>query len=311
MRRFLIKVISIVLVSLLLMWGLDWVITNNLHHSQADMLVGMNDVYFDSTYYDVVIMGSSRGWVQYDPRIMDDILEKNCYNLSVNGRGAISQIIKYQIYEKRHGCPRLIIQNIDCLLLSEDNRFEREQYLPYFFDKELFDMIKKREGFSVLDRLIPLIRYAGYEQMIKEGLGLPNKMIKSGVIKGYRPTYSAWDGRKLEATKEVGFGLDPLPVSVFKQFLGDCREKGIKVVFVYAPFYIGARHKMSAKNERAMFDFFEQLAKEYDLPILSWWDAPISEETDFFYNATHLNAKGAGIFTTELSYCLDTLGIVY
>ena len=310
MRRFLIKT-SVLLVLLLgVMYLLDRWITQNLHHSNADMLIGMNDVYFDSTCYDVVVMGSSRGWVQYDPRVLDSVLNINCYNLSVNGRGIISQIIKYRIYERRHGCPKMIIQNIDCFLLAEDNGFEREQYLPYFFDKELFNMIKKREGFSSFDRIVPLIRYAGYEQMIKEGLRLPNKLLKTGVIKGYRPTCAAWNGQKLKAIKEVGFGMDPVAVSVFEQFLGECREKGVKVIFVYAPFYSGARLKMSIENQRAMIDSFEQIAWKNNVPVFSWWDAPISEDTTFFYNATHLNANGAALFTNELAHCLDTSGLL-
>lgn len=310
MRRFVINA-SVVLVLLLgVMYLLDRWITQNLHHSNADMLVGMNDVYFDSTCYDVVIMGSSRGWVQYDPLVLDSVLNINSYNLSVNGRGIISQIIKYRIYERRHGCPQIIIQNVDCFLLAEDNGFEREQYLPYLFDKELFNMIKMREGFSSFDRIVPLIRYAGYEQMIKEGLGLHSKLFKSGVIKGYRPTYAAWSGQKLKAIKEVGLGMDPVAVSVFEEFLGECREKGVKVVFVYAPFYSGARLKMSTENQRAMFDSFERIAQKNNVSIFSWWDAPMSEDTSFFYNATHLNADGAALFTNELAHCLDTSGLL-
>ena len=310
MRRFLIKAITVFIILFFLMCGLDTMITHRLHHSKASVFVGMNDVFFDSTHYDLLVMGSSRGLVQYDTRILDAVLNKNCYNLSINGRGVISQIIKYQAYEKRHGRPELIIQNIDCFLLDEDNGFEREQYLPYLFDKELFDMIKKRESLTVFDRIIPLIRYAGYEQLIKEGLGLPNKMEKREVFKGFIPHYSSWDGRKLDATDEVGFGFNPLAVSTFKSFLSECNEKGIKVLFVYAPFFSGARHKMSVENQKAMFDSFDCIAKDYRIPILSWWDCPISEDTTYFYNATHLNADGAALFTNKLAHCLDTIGLL-
>lgn len=309
MRSFLAKTAVIFIVVISLMLCLDAFITHRLHHSRASMLVGMNDVFFDSTNYDVVIMGSSRALVQYDTRILDTILNKNCYNLGIDGRGMISQIIKYIAYEKRHGRPKVIIHNIDCFLLDEDNGYEREQYLPYLFDKELFDAIYKREDFTIFDSIIPLIRYAGYEQMIREGLGLSNKMDKSGMYKGYRPNYSIWDGRMLEATVEVGFGCDPVVVSAFKRFLIDCRGKGIKLVFVYAPFFSGARCKMSDEKQKAMFDSFDRIAEEYQIPLLSWWDCPISEDTAYFYNATHLNADGAKLFTQELALSLDSMNL--
>ena len=310
MRRFIIKTATVFIVVFSLMWCLDALITHRLHHSKASVFVGMNDVFFDSTHYDLVVMGSSRGLVQYDIRVLDTVLNKNCYNLSINGRGVISQIIKYRVYEKRHGKPKLIIQNIDNFLLEEDNGFEREQYLPFLFDKELFDMIKKRENFTAFDRIIPLIRYAGYEQVIKEGLGLPNSMDKKEMYKGYRPDSSSWDGQKLAAIDEVGFGYNPIAVSTLKSFLSEFCDKGIKVLFVYAPFYSGARHKISVENQKAMFDSFDRIAKEYKIPILSWWDCPISEDTLYFYNATHLNAEGAALFTNEFSHCLDTIGLL-
>ena len=309
MKKFLIKSSIIVVILLAVMFVMDRLITYNLHHSDANMLKGMNDIFFDSTHYDVVVMGSSRGLVQYDTRVLDTILNKNCYNLSVNGRGIISQVIKYRCFEKQHGRPEIIIQNIDCFLLEEDNGFEKEQYISFFFDEDLFEMVKSRENFSDVERYIPLIRYAGYVQMIKEGLGMKNKMIKTEMYKGYEPRYQIWDGKKLSLIDEVGFGYNPVAVTEFKHFLKECNEKGIKVVFVYSPLYSEARRKMSDESNKFMLESFECLAKDFHIPILSWWDCPISEDTAFFYNATHLNASGAAIFTYELAHCLDTIGL--
>lgn len=311
MKRFLINASVVFVVLFGVMILLDVWITHNLHHSKANVFQGMNDVFFDSTHYDVVVMGSSRGLVQYDTRILDTVFNKNCYNLSVNGRGVISQIIKYRVYEKRHGKPKVILQNIDNFLLEEDNGFEREQYLPYLFDKELFDMIKERESLTFFDRLLPLVRYAGYEQMIKEGLGMKNKLIKTKMFNGYWPRYENWDGHMLNTIEEVGFSYNPVAVTAFKHFLSECNEKGIKVVFVYSPLYSGARCKMSDETKKVMFESFDQMAREFQIPILSWWDCSISEDTAYFYNATHLNADGAAHFTNELAHCMDKIGLLY
>ena len=171
-------------------------------------------------------------------------------------------------------------------------------------------MIKKREDFSEAERYIPLIRYAGYEQVIKEGMGLSNKLPKLKIYHGFFPCPASWDGTKLERTKEVGFSKDPEPVAEFRKYLRACNDKGIRVLFVYAPFFSGAQEKMSDSTFREMKNTFEDLGKEYDIPILSWWDSPISDDTNYFYNATHLNAYGAELFTFELARCLDSLGIV-
>ena len=260
MKRFLINTFVVFVALFGVMSLLDAWITYNLHHSKANVFQGMNDVFFDSTYYDLVIMGSSRGLFQYDTRVLDSVLNIQSYNAGINGRGIISQIIKYRMYEKRHGTPKVIVQNIDCFLLAEDNGFEREQYLPYFFDKELFEMIKQRE----------------------EGLGLSNKLPESKTYHGYSPSFASWDGTKLERTKEVGFSKDPEPVAEFRNYLRECRDKGIKVVFVYAPFFSGAQEKMSDNTLKDMKNLFEKLGEEYNVPILSWWESPICCDTNFF-----------------------------
>ena len=310
MKKFLIKSIIVFAIILMGMYSLDIVITNNLHQSKATMVRGMNEAFFDSTNYDVVVMGSSRGLVQYDTRVLDSILHVNSYNASVDGRGIISQIIKYRVFEKRHGKPKMIIQNIDCFLLGVDNGFEREQYLPYFFDKELFEMIKEREGFSKVERLVPLIRYSGYEQMIREGLRIPNKMPKSEMYKGYRPGFGSWNGKEFGNVGKIGFTNHPNANSLFNEYLKECRSKGVVIVFVYAPLYSGAQQKITEEGLQEMYityNFFSQL---YDIPILSWWDSPICSDTANFYNATHLNARAAERFSIELAQAIDSLGII-
>ncbi len=310
MKKFLIKSIIVFVIILMGMYSLDIVITNNLHQSKATMIRGMNEAFFDSTNYDVVVVGSSRGLVQYDTRVLDSILHVNSYNASVDGRGIISQIIKYRVFEKRHGKPKMIIQNIDCFLLGVDNGYEREQYLPYFFDKELFEMIKERENFSEAERVVPLIRYSGYEQMIREGLGIPNKMRKSEMYKGYRPDFGHWNGKELANVGKVGFTNNPNANSLFNEYLKECRNKGIIIVFVYAPLYSGAQQKITEEGLQEMYMTYNSFSELYDIPILSWWDSPICSDTANFYNATHLNARAAERFSIELAQAIDSLGII-
>ena len=310
MKKFFIKSMIVFIVLMIAMCLLDIIITNKLHQSKANMIKGMNEAFFDSTNYDVVVMGSSRGLVQYDTRILDSILHVNSYNASIDGRFIISQIIKYRVFEKRHGKPKMIIQNIDCFTLVEDNGYEREQYLPYFFDKELFEMINEREGFSKAERIVPLIRYAGYTQMVMEGLGIPNKMKKTEVFKGYAPRFDNWDGRGLKSVKEIGISNHPKAKFLFNEYLKECRNKGIIIVFVYAPLYSGAIQKINKDGLKEMYKTFELFSELYNIPILSWWDSPICNDTANFHNATHLNACGAKKFSEELAQAIDSLGII-
>ena len=56
-----------------------------------------------------------------------------------------------------------------------------------------------------------------------------------------------------------------------------------------------------------MFDTYQSFADKYDFPVLNYTYDSLSYDTDYFYNATHLNKKGAEIFTSQLAMDLREL----
>lgn len=182
MKRFLVKLGITAAALLAVAWGLDLIITHNLKRSNARMYSTYNAIYCDTLQCNAVVMGSSRGQVQYDVRILDSIAELNCYNLSVDGRCIDAEVVIYNAYRHHAPRPRVIIQNIDWGTLQMSNGYEREQYLPYLDKDDLYRQTKDSEGFNWADRWLPLVRYAGYRNVILEGLGLPAKMARPSNI---------------------------------------------------------------------------------------------------------------------------------
>jgi lysophospholipase L1-like esterase len=77
---------------------------------------------------------------------------------------------------------------------------------------------------------------------------------------------------------------------------------------VYAPLYIDATEKII--NIEGMYQMYDSIARKYNIPILDYNYDPISYDTIYFYNATHLNKKGAELFSVKLAHDIDTLGIL-
>lgn len=307
MKRFLLK-LSITAVALwIVAWGLDLLITHNLRHSNARMLSTYNAIYSDTLQCDAVVMGSSRGQVQYDVRILDSIVGLNCYNISVDGRCIDAEVFIYNAYRQHAPKPRLIIQNIDWGTLLMSNGYEREQYLPYLNKDDLYEQIHENEGFNWADRWLPLVRYAGYHELIKEGLGLKAKMARpNNFYKGYIAVEAPWDGIAFQQIDTLGFTVNPKAVDIFDQYLAQCYKDNIQVVMVYAPFYIGATQKMGSAVD-SMFAFYQSFANRYDCQILNYTFDSISYDTLNFYNASHLNQRGAEMFSTKLAHDLKNL----
>ena len=308
MRRFLLKLSITTAVLLALAYGLEALITHNLRHSDARMFHTYNAIYNDNLQCDALIMGSSRGQVQYSSSIIDSIAGLNCYNISVDGRCIDAEVTIYNFYRRHCPKPKLIIQNVDWGTLLMSNGYEREQYLPYLrSDKLLYKEINDREEFTWADYYIPLLRYAGYHETIKEGLGLPAKMARAeNIDKGFIATDKAWDGAAFRQIDTLGINVNPEAIEIFDRYLAQCQSEGIQVVMVYAPFYIGATRKMGPAAD-TMFALYQSFADRYGCQILNYTYDSISYDTLNFYNASHLNSRGAKLFSTKLSHNLKEL----
>ena len=59
-----------------------------------------------------------------------------------------------------------------------------------------------------------------------------------------------------------------------------------------------------------MMTMFQNIADRNNIPFLDYSNDPICYDTSYFYNAMHLNARGADIFTAKLAHDLDSLNII-
>ena len=77
MKRFLTKLGITAAALLAVAWGLDLLISNNLRHREIRMFSTYNAILNDDLKCNAVVMGTSRGQVQYDVRILDSIVGLN------------------------------------------------------------------------------------------------------------------------------------------------------------------------------------------------------------------------------------------
>ncbi len=298
MKKFLIH--SVVFAAILWMFAIiaDIYVSNNLRHSKERKYAAWNGIYNDTTYYDLVINGSSRAWVQYDPHILDSILHLNTYNFGIDGSAINRQIIKYHKYCELHGQPKYLLQNIDIFTMARTFGYEREQFFPYFFyDKDLLLKADKYEHFTLLEKYIPYYRYIGIDLYDWD----------AGLYKGYCGQDKAWDGSMFSQMDTVQVSSDSSMLRLFDDFLTEQAHLGTRVILVYSPIYHGVIDKCPDTGK--MYTMYDSLAIKHHLSILNYIEMPLCYDTAYFYNATHLNRQGAEIFTTRLAQDLDSMGI--
>lgn len=310
MKKFLYKIFVFTFLITLCAYGLDCFMSYRLRTNENRIYAAWNQVYNDTTDYNLVINGSSRAWTQYSPLILDTTLGVNSFNLGIDGSAINRQIIKYRKYRDLHGAPTYLIQNIDLGTMDYTYGYEREQFFPYFFyDRALIEDFDQYEKFSFLEKYCPCYRYLGYKEVLLEALFHDNTGHHFEYLtKGYLGREDNWDGFTLAKLDSIVCSCDTNAINLFVEFLNQVRMQGTRVLFVYAPVYHVAREKMT--NESHMFDMYDSIASMLDIPILDYNDITMCYDTTYFYNATHLNKTGAELFTTKLAHDIDSIGFL-
>lgn len=304
MKKFLLKFLVGSVLVLVLAFGLDWLICRGLlkmddyrFQDYAAMLEGGME-------NDILIMGNSRGKSHFDTRVIDSLSQGRSFNISIGGYPINAQLLKYRLYREHNRKPDLIIQNIDYLTIQvmQDIRHqhESEQFFPLVYDKTMRKALREA-GYGFLELNVPLYRFFGYQQVIKNGLleALHIKHYASrSSIKGFLPENGRWNGSELERMKTEQVTLSAEGKSLLEGFLAQCRADSIQVILVNSPFYAEARTKLIGYEDAR--ECFEQVAEKYGCIYLDYTDTPECYDKNNFVVSVHLNSQAAEQFSTTL-----------
>lgn len=310
MKRF-VKTIIISIAFLFLINGvLDVYVSNSLQHSKSPLYKTWNEITNSKINADLLILGSSRASWQYNPHVLDSILHANSYVLGFDGSSFGRQIVKYNIYSHfQTKKPKYIIVNVDYMdnfLVSKG--IEREQLFPYMTNSYIRQQFLSVDSFSFAEKYIPVFRYTTQKGVFAL-LNRDGKYVDKNIVKGYLPQNYQWNPALFNAVSIWHFKVDDEIVLMFDKFLSERKTENIKIIFCYAPIYIGLTKKVDNLDE--MYNTYESIAEKYNIPILDYTYSSISQDTMCFIDATHLSGYGSELFTVKLSHDLDSLGVFF
>ena len=248
MRRFLVKTGVTIVVLLLVSFVIDIGVSRSLRHSSAQLFSPWNDLYADTLNYDMVFLGSSRTYMHYNPEVFDSVLGIHSFNCGLAARGLDAQTAKYHAFCRCHGIPDYLILNFDICSFHPSNQTEqekrhivahtdREQFFPYFRDWQLINELRDNcnEDISWTEQYLPLVRYAGYKNVLFEAF-VGKKMVHASSVKGFSGLNykNDWDFRTwghFLYKKDMRFD------TLLEQLMMECRENHVTPVFVLGPVF--------------------------------------------------------------------------
>lgn len=306
MRLFIknILVFTLFTVVLLTAWGM--IIDKGLRKTRYFYYSQWNDIYDNDLDTDIIILGSSRAKAHYNPQVLDSILSIRSYNLGMNGYGTTMLRCRYDVFMANNKVPRFAIVDIDDLFLGKRTElYQKEQFAPYLKDSIIMKTVAQHEGYEWFDFYNPFTKYIFQKEAwigIKELIGIHTN------FDGYKGFFAepslTMDTCELKKIKEehsegIQSKLDEGEMQVFKQMIIDMKKRNIMPILVYSPIYSKTISLYNNLNDA--ITFYQDLAKEYDIPYLFYLDNTMCNSYQNFKDWQHLNKKGADVFSTQLA----------
>lgn len=315
MRKFITKVLAFSIVMYTIAVVLDYSLCRGLLEMDDYRFQDYAAMLKGGMEHDVLIMGNSRGKSHFNPEIIDEECNVSSFCIGVGGYPINTQVAKYHIYRAHNKKPRLIVQNVDYMTLQmmKDVRHhhQSEQFFPL-----VYDSTGRRElagqGYGFFELNLPLYRFWGYQQVIKNGLLEVLHLkhyISRPAYKGHRPEEGNWDGSELDRMEIHPVSVSEEGKAYFESFLKDCQADSIKVVLVHSPMYVGVKKKIIGID--AVQVYFVEVSKKYDCIYLDYMDNyPLSCDTASFCVSVHMNPMATDAFSRDFSKDLLSLKLL-
>lgn len=243
---------------------------------------------------DVLIFGSSRAELHYNPTIFTDSLGLSSYNCGAKGMGSVVAWARLSMILERH-LPKIVILDV----LPGVDIYESDKYvylgaLKTYFDKhgihEIFDDIDKNEKYKMLCQTY---RYNSIFNTYMKDLFHPFSQIsKPDSLYGFRPQEGKIDPELIVLNKEYQpQKVDSVKLKYLNRFIETA--KNTLFVVVISPFWTGMDSKELAP--------IKELCKNNNVPFFDFSnDKKYKFNNELFMDRAHLNTKGANEFTKDL-----------
>lgn len=314
MKKFLINLGVFVILGYIVALCCDIMISRGLRKMEEYRFQPWNEMMNGGMEHDLLIMGNSRGLSHFNPIILDSLLGVSSYCLGIGGYPLNAHILKYEMYAQNNKKPKNIIYDVDCGTLSINtfkHQHQSEQFFPLVYNKFMRKQLLKN-GFTYFDVYCPMVRYYGYQTVIKSGFmeffHLKHYKDKT-FYKGHSPNTGDWDGTELNKMAIHRSEPDEKAVTIFEDFLQKCKNEDINVILVFSPIYSGGKEKISNINEYN--SYFQMVSEKFGFNYLNYSENyDLCNDTSYFCVSVHLNPEGRDIFTTKLAHDIDSLGLL-
>lgn len=236
---------------------------------------------------DILILGSSRAYRHYDPRVLEDSIGLTTFNGGISGCGIVLQYGRYIMSAEKY-LPKIIIYDIFPMkdLVKNDNlqyisglRHYRKSHISW----QICSEVESNEKLKMLSNLY--CYNTDFIHLAKECVSPTESSFQ-----GYAPYKGKMNYHPKSSYKKKQIVIDSLKLGYLEQLIQSAQKNDIFLVFCSSPHYLWP--------DIDSFVTLDSLCNVYNVPFLNYYDSKeFAEHLDYWHDSTHLNEKGADIYT--------------
>lgn len=290
-----------IIVFLFVLFILDFVFGNiltNLYSKQKPGDIYNANYSMDSTKEDILIFGASRANHHYVPGIFKKRMNLNCFNTGRDGQIILYNYAVLKSVLQRYS-PKIVI-----LDLSRDEfQIEHQSYdrlsalNPYYKThpaiQKIVELRSPYEKYKMISHVYPYNSLIF--SMIMGAIQSHKERKNTHEQNGYIPLFKACNTQLLIDTGYGNKNLDSIKINAYKSFVKDCKKSKVKLYIIISPLFIKYRHQDPS------ITLVKEIAQENKIPVYNFTnDSLFNHNLLFADDGTHLNDKGARIFTNQV-----------
>lgn len=251
---------------------------------------------------ELLVLGSSRGVGNIDVGQLEQQTRLSSYNISFRGSDIIFQEFMLELYLEYNDAPKMLLLIIDNPYMFEEGgslKFRSDKLFPFANYEFINDKLIDLGNHSIASKYIYSLRL--HSSQLRFGKSRNNYSWEMDIF-GTKLVYGkskSFDSYQKVSMEKYDLKESIEKVKAFKNIIAICKENNIDIHYIFPPNY----HSFNVK-------FYHRFLKELGPnPFVFVYNKEESayNNQEFFYDESHLNAKGAQVFTSELSGYLNTL----
>lgn len=293
LTKFILSAAIVVAVVIAADWTIGKIIEKMLPGISNQGDTGLTYFSLNEIEYPVLIVGSSRANHHYVPHILSDSLDAEAYNIGRDGCFFSYNCCIIQSILSRY-TPKMIIWETSMTSLCSGNDPLENLYPYYGKNKYVTECIKINFGWM---KRIPLVcNQYKYNSLLIRIISryINRKSFAIDELNGYSPiSPKSWTpAEKENSSIESLQTINESNVQHFKDVLAMANSKGVRLIVVNSPSYM-AKGNVS-ESEKIM----NQICDSMGVSIYNFSQAEgIYDNIDFWNDYTHMNSRGAEVYT--------------